>query len=101
MDIGFIVLAIAFIPAIIYFFLPRHLKQRIQSQVHYFISDFGDRFQSFIEDWQAAGLSKELWELVRDRARAERLLKASRKNYSGKSKKWHLEKIIYDLKRGR
>ena len=101
MDIGFIVLAIAFIPAIIYFFLPRHLKQRIQAQVHYFISDFGDRFQSFIEDWQAEGLSKELLELVCDHERAERLLKASRKNYSGKSKKWHLEKIIYDLKRGR
>jgi len=101
MEIGFIVLAIAFIPALVYLCLPRHIRQRIYIQVHFFITDFGDRLQAMSEDWQAGNLNKELLELVRDRQVAERLLEASRKNNPSKPKKWHLEKIIYDLKRGR
>jgi len=105
MEIGFIVLAVAFIPAIIYLCLPRHVRQRIYIQVHFFVSDLGDRlqanFQTMHEDWQAGNLDKQLLELVRDRQVAERLLNASRKNNPSKTKKWHLEKIIYDLKRGR
>jgi predicted TPR repeat methyltransferase len=108
MEIGFIVLAIALIPGILFFLLPRHLRQRIQAQGHYFVSDLGDscgrfsrRLQNMNENWQAQDLSKELLELVRDRQVAERLLESSRKSNPAKPKKWHLEKIIYDLKRGR
>lgn len=108
MEIGFIVLAIALIPGILFFLLPRHLRQRLQAQGHYLISDLGDffgrvshRIQTIKEDWQARDLSKELIELVRDPEVAKRLLDASRKHNPDKPKKWHLEKIIYDLKRGR
>ena len=85
--------------------LPRHIRQRIYIQMHFFVSDLDDRleanFQTMREGWQAGNLDKELLELVRDRQVAERLLEASRKNNPSMSKKWHLEKIIYDLKRGR
>jgi hypothetical protein len=101
MDIGFIVLVVAFIPGIVYFFLPRHLKRRIQFQVHHFVLGFSDRIQSFNNDWQTGSLDKELIDRVRDRETAKRLLEASRISNPDKPKKWHLEKIIYDLKRGR
>jgi hypothetical protein len=101
MEIGFIVLVGAVIPGIVYFFLPRHLKRRIQLEVHHFVLGFGDRIQNFNKDWQTGALDRELIDRVRDRETAKRLLVASRISNPDKPKKWHLEKIIYDLKRGR
>ncbi|MEA5617942.1 hypothetical protein VB711_08835 [Cronbergia sp. UHCC 0137] len=44
----------------------------------------------------------ELLSLLRhDRETAERLLRFEQKKNPGKSEKWYLEKVIYDLKRDR
>ncbi len=101
MEIGIFILAVILIPVSIFFLLPRHLRQRLLIKLHFLRSDFGDRLQTFGENWQTQGLNKELLDLLGNQATASRLLDASRKNNPGKSQKWHLEKIIYDLKRGR
>jgi hypothetical protein len=48
------------------------------------------------------GIDRNLLQAVKgDKALAERLLNHTRKKHPGKSEKWYVEKIIYDLKRGR
>ena len=54
------------------------------------------------EDRKCAALRRELLNRVHHRREiAERLLASTRKNHPGRSQRWYLEKVIYDLKRGR
>lgn len=58
-------------------------------------------FKSFWKEGKCNTLNRELLEIVRDRDIANRLVNLAKLNYPGKSEEWYLEKVIYDLRRGR
>lgn len=60
----------------------------------------GEKFQKRFEEWNSASLKRELQQRVKSDT-AERLMSSARIKNPGKSERWYLEKVLYDLKRGR
>lgn len=56
--------------------------------------------KSWQEDMQCGPLRHKLLKRV-DRGTADRLINAAKYKTPGKSERWYLEKVIYDLERGR
>ncbi|GAB4201766.1 MAG: hypothetical protein Fur006_54550 [Coleofasciculaceae cyanobacterium] len=62
----------------------------------------GNAVQGYFEKAKCTQLRKELLTLVRCRHdAAERLITLAKRKNPGKAKRWYLEKVIWDLKRGR
>ncbi|HBE18177.1 MAG TPA: hypothetical protein DEG17_16455 [Cyanobacteria bacterium UBA11149] len=64
-------------------------------------SKLAHSFKSFWKEGKCHALNRELLQIVRDRDIASRLVMSAKLNYPGKSEEWYLEKVIYDLRRGR
>lgn len=62
--------------------------------------NFFSGFKNWQDEMQSGGLRSKLLKRV-DKATAERLINAARFKTPGKSERWYLEKVIYDLERGR
>ena len=65
---------------------------------------FPQLIESLKSCWQknkCDSLNRELMHIVRDRDTARRLVMSAKTNYPGKAEEWYLEKVIYDLRRGR
>lgn len=60
----------------------------------------GTKFRQFQENIKCAPLRNKILKRV-DRATADRLINAMKYKHPGKGESWYLEKVIYDLERGR
>jgi len=58
-------------------------------------------YQQMSQNRQCAPLRKKLLKLARSQDLAERLIDHEKRKNPGKPEHWYLEKIIYDLRRGR
>ena len=79
---------------------PYHL--RWDKKIGLWLSNARKWWQDLHEDIECAPLEQKLSELVKKRLDvAERLLKSQKLRNPNQKRKWYLEKVIYDLKRGR
>jgi hypothetical protein len=60
----------------------------------------GNRYHSGKSDRGCKELRRKLLNLVHHNT-ADRLISAAKRQHPGKSERWYLEKVIYDLQRGR
>ncbi len=60
----------------------------------------GNRYQSYKSEKRCNALRNQLLNLVHSDI-AERLINSAKRQHPGKSERWYLEKVIYDLQRGR
>ena len=60
----------------------------------------GDRYYSRKSDRGCRELRRKLLNLVHYDT-ADRLIDSAKRQHPGKSERWYLEKVIYDLQRGR
>ncbi|NES71938.1 MAG: hypothetical protein F6K24_45425 [Okeania sp. SIO2D1] len=65
-----------------------------------FLRKFNRRWQQLQGSSQSHALRRELLNRV-DSGTAQRLINQAKLNTPGKSECWYLEKVLYDLKRGR
>ena len=63
-------------------------------------SSWGNRYHSGKSDKGCKPLRRKLLNLVH-RDTADRLISSAKRQHPGKSERWYLEKVIYDLQRGR
>lgn len=61
---------------------------------------FTEKFQDKLEQWRCAPLKRELLRRFRPDT-AERLIRLAKLEHPGKPEYWYLEKVLYDVKRGR
>ncbi len=57
-------------------------------------------YRAYQSDKGCKALRRKLLNLVH-RDTAERLINSAKRQHPGKSERWYLEKVIYDLQRGR
>ncbi|GBO51589.1 hypothetical protein APA_553 [Pseudanabaena sp. lw0831] len=82
--------------------LSRPHQLRWDKKLGLWLSNVWQWWQDLQEDIECAPLEQKLNELVKRRWDvAERLLKAQKLRSPNQKRKWYLEKVIYDLKRGR
>ncbi|MGB3691431.1 MAG: hypothetical protein WA865_20160 [Spirulinaceae cyanobacterium] len=72
----------------------------ILGKLQSFLSRFSRRFRRVKISSKASPLRRELLKRV-DPATADRLISSARRRTPGKSEHWYLEKVLYDLIRGR
>ena len=76
----------------------------LSSAAPYAGGSFGDRLRDGLTNrrnqWKCAPLKQELRKRL-DADTAHRLIMSAKLRYPGKPEHWYLEKVLYDLKRGR
>ncbi len=72
----------------------------ILSKLSSFLTSFRGKFRRVKTRSKASPLRRELLKRV-DPATADRLISSARRRTPGKSEHWYLEKVLYDLRRGR
>ncbi len=66
------------------------------------LTALGNAIQSYCENAKCTNLRRELLNRVHSREdTANRLIALAKQQNPGKSESWYLEKVIWDLKRGR
>ncbi len=82
--------------------LSRPRQLRWDKKLGLWLSNLRKWWQDLQADIECAPLEQKLNELVKRRWDvAERLLKSQKLRNPNQKRKWYLEKVIYDLKRGR
>jgi hypothetical protein len=90
-----VVLALAFLST-----LKSGRLQRRRKQTFIIKQGFIEKFKERFEEWRCASLKRKLLQRLQPDT-ASRLITSARFKTPGKPEHWYLEKVLYDLKRGR
>jgi hypothetical protein len=100
--IGLAIIIIVILLLFRFVFSKSNLRSQYQRNNDRILHNFVDWWHQTCQEAKCANLRRELLRRLHNRwDTAERLLALARHKYPGKPEYWYLEKVIFDLKRGR